>query len=189
MQLENSTRQRWNKVIIGTLILALIAFIVMGYSGYFLFYNQVNANILNNYPSGDILANICRLLLCVNVAISVPYSCFMPRLSIFAVLTLFFGHLHHTFMHVCLTIFILVLGVILAILLNDLGVFLEIVGAVSAIGLAFILPPLLFLKLEKGNMLSPKKIVNLIILILGIVTSILSVIQTSLSAYNINLNI
>jgi len=167
-----------------TLSIAFVLFIITGYSGYFLFFTDSNSNILTNFSDNDVLANVMRLLLCLNVAISVPYGCFLPRLSLFAFFTLLFGtKLNHTFMHIGLTLMILPGAVLLAMVFNNLGVLVEVVGAISAFGLAFIIPPLLFLRLESSKLYSPSKVIHLIILIGGIITSIFSVTQTLLTAY------
>jgi len=60
---------------------------------------------------------------------------------------------------------------------------MEVIGAISAIGLAFVIPPLLYLRLEHSGLSSPKKVIHLVILIVGVVTSIFSVTQILLTAY------
>jgi len=180
---ENATRKRWSIVVYLTMVLTIVTFLFLGYTGYFMFYTNVYANILDNFPQNDIPANVARILLSLNVMMSVPYMCFMPRISLYAIITLFFGKLNRTFFHVCFTILIITLGVLIAEVVTDLGALFEIIGGISAVGLAYIMPPLIFLRLEKGSLLSPKKIIHIIILVFGVIAMFGSVIQTIYCTY------
>jgi len=60
---------------------------------------------------------------------------------------------------------------------------MEVIGAISAVGLAFIMPPLLYLRLEPSGLGAPKKVIHLVILLVGVITSIFSVTQILLTAY------
>jgi len=57
---------------------------------------------------------------------------------------------------------------------TDLGQMFELVGAVSAVGIAYILPPIIFLKLEQGPILSPRKLAHVLILCLGALAMVAS---------------
>ncbi len=48
-----------------------------------MFYHEVNSNILDNFPYNDIVATVARVLITLNILISVPYGCFMPRVSLY----------------------------------------------------------------------------------------------------------
>lgn len=58
--------------------------------------------------------------------------------------------------------------------IDDLGSTFELVGAISGVNMAYILPPIIFLKLEGGKITSPKKIINIIVLIIGIFAMVAS---------------
>lgn len=114
---------------------------------------------------------------------SIPFY----RMSLYALCSLVFGaQLSHKWFHLIATTFVLMLALMCAELIQNLGATYEIVGGVSSIGLAFIIPPLLYLRLEKGHIIkSPKKLLNLVVLIFGIsasfgstFTSVLGLIQS-----------
>ncbi len=51
---------------------------------YLLFYGDVQPNILDSFPQKDLVATIGRVILAVDITITIPFSCFMPRISILA---------------------------------------------------------------------------------------------------------
>jgi len=165
-------------VIVGTLIMTYFSFVTLGYSGYFLFYTEVQANVLDNFGENDILANVARLLLCLNVIISVPYYCYMPKFALYSVLALYAGKLNETFVQALFTVAIIAGGLIIAETVDDLGALFELVGGVSAVGMGFLLPAMLYLKLEKKPFYkSPQKILNIIIFLIGLFIMIGTIFQ------------
>lgn len=80
-----------------------------------MFYDKVEDNILDNFPPTDILATVGRVLLALNILISVPYSVFMPRFSLYSVVVFIFGNLKYPkVLHAFLTIFVMGLALVLA---------------------------------------------------------------------------
>jgi len=160
------------------------SFIILGYSGYFLFYTQVQANVLDNFPEDDLLANITRLLLCINVIASVPYYCYMPKFAVYSVLTLYLGKLNETLIQALLTVALIATGLIIAETVDNVGALFELVGGVSAVGMGFLVPAMLYLKLEKKPFYkSPQKIINIIIFIIGLFIMVGTVYQISTSTF------
>jgi len=183
-QYREPTRKRWGGVIVITLIMTYFSFIILGYSGYFLFYTQVQANVLDNFPEDDLLANITRLLLCINVIASVPYYCYMPKFAVYSVLTLYLGKLNETLIQALLTVALIATGLIIAETVDNVGALFELVGGVSAVGMGFLVPAMLYLKLEKKPFYkSPQKIINIIIFIIGLFIMVGTVYQISTSTF------
>jgi len=147
-----------------------------GMSGYFMFYHQVNSNILDNFPYNDIIATIARILITLNILISVPYGCFMPRVSIYLVFNLLFGPIKYlkTF-HIVVTIGVLGSALLVAEFVTDLGITFSFLGAFAAVEIAYLLPTACFLKLEQGHWTTPKKLLHVVIFIFGIFTTVGSV--------------
>jgi hypothetical protein len=58
-----------------------------------MFYYNVQDNILDNFGYNSIPANIGRIFISLNILISVPYYCFMPRLALYAIISLFTGQI------------------------------------------------------------------------------------------------
>eukprot|EP01098_Paradermamoeba_levis_P001591 TRINITY_DN11867_c0_g1_i1.p1 TRINITY_DN11867_c0_g1~~TRINITY_DN11867_c0_g1_i1.p1 ORF type:complete len:455 (-),score=65.08 TRINITY_DN11867_c0_g1_i1:47-1411(-) len=172
---HGSTRAKWNRVVLTNMLSTVIVFTILAYSGFFLFYTDCKANVLDNFDLHDVLANICRILLSINIMLSVPYSVFIPRVALYSLISLFLGKkIKHVFFHVLMTALIVGTGCVIAEFVTDLGTLFELVGAISAVGIAFIIPPIIFLKLEPGQWSSPKKIANILVLIFGISVMTLS---------------
>jgi len=149
---------------------------LIGVSGYLLFYDQVqynDGNILENFPRTDLVATIARALLAVDVTITIPFTCFMPRISIIAAISAF-GPRPKKIINsrpgfIVVTIFVLALAVTIAILVNNLGDVFELVGGISACALAFLLPPLLVMKQMGLRNLSPyKRFMTILTLVCGL---------------------
>lgn len=57
----------------------------------------------------------------------------------------------------------------MALFVTNLGVLFELIGSISAVGLAYVLPPLCFLSLEGGKWYrSPKKLLAIAVLLFGL---------------------
>jgi sodium-coupled neutral amino acid transporter 11 len=76
--------------------------------------------------------------------------------------------------HTIITTGLVGIALAIALLTCDLGFVLEVTGGFSATALAFILPPLCYLKLASGPVWSTKKIAHLACLGFGIAVMILS---------------
>jgi len=192
LDFEDATKKRWRSVVNVTMVLTIIVFMLTGYSGFFMFYENSQTNILDNLPTRNILADMARICICLNVLLSVPYMIFMPRVSLYAIIALIFpGKVPHKIFHHLVTVGVLGLGLLIAQYVDDLGPLFEYIGAGTGITIAYILPSIIVLKLEKGstiydgklsNFPNPKKAGHLFILIFGVVAMLLSLSSTT---YNI----
>lgn len=172
--LENPTRARY-RVVAGVSMMGTIATCTLiGVSGYLLFFEQVQANILQSFPEKDLIATIGRCVLALDATLTIPFTCFMPRISILAVLSAL-GPRSKKFATSGLgfnivTVFVLGTAVAIAIVVDNLGDVFELVGGVSACLLAFLLPPLLVLKKPGLGALPPfRQIMTVVTLICGII--------------------
>lgn len=181
-EIHNPTRRRSSLVIQITMVFTVLCFSAIAYGGYFTFYGNVQANIVSNYSFRSIPAMAARFLIVIAISASVPYMCFMPRLSLYALLSMMCGKFlsrHKLFFHIFATVFVLFLSLLLAVIFDNLGATYELVGAVSAVGLAWILPPLIYLRLERQRWFSFVTIQKVLILSFGVfsmVGGVLSVI-------------
>lgn len=162
--LENPTPRRYRRVVFATMLGTVLSTGLIGISGYLLFYNQVandNGNILENFPRTDTVATIGRALLAFDVTLTIPFTCFMPRISIIAVISAIGPRskkaINSRIGFCCVTVFVLFSAVTIAILVDNLGDVFELVGGVSACSLAFLFPPLLIMKQMGLRNLSPFK--------------------------------
>ncbi len=132
---------------------------VMGICGYLLFFESVSDNILNDFGH-DAATQVARALLVMNIIVSVPYTNYIPRVAIMAVVQLYFPDLvvkrpgnkdKRDIFHACVTALLLGTGLLIAENVTNLGLVFELVGGFSAICISLIIPALCHLKLEKED--------------------------------------
>ncbi|CAD0109188.1 unnamed protein product [Aureobasidium uvarum] len=123
------TMDRFAKVTHYSTSISMLACLAMALSGYLNFGSLTQGNVLNNFPTNNILVNIARL----------------------EVMNLYYFS-HEPFdpnRHLILTTALVISAMGLSLLTCDLGIVFELVGATSACALAYILPPLCYVKLTK----------------------------------------
>ncbi len=114
-------------VLVRTQVIAFATLVwwTMGYSGLLVTQRQaggVPSDILNAFADDDVAANVGRLLLSLNIMISLPYSIFMPRVSLQSLFKLALGpRLHDTSFHVLATVCLMFSGFLTALFVTDLG--------------------------------------------------------------------
>lgn len=138
---------------------AMFACMGMALGGFFAFGDKTKGNVLNNFPASDVMANIARFCFGVNMVTTLPLEIFVCREVILDFLP-HTGEGEHDlqdgsedppfsqFRHVVVTTILVFTALILALLTCNLGMILELVGATSACLMAYILPPLCYLKLR-----------------------------------------
>eukprot|EP00013_Stygamoeba_regulata_P005256 CAMPEP_0177630002 /NCGR_PEP_ID=MMETSP0447-20121125/976_1 /TAXON_ID=0 /ORGANISM="Stygamoeba regulata, Strain BSH-02190019" /LENGTH=306 /DNA_ID=CAMNT_0019131375 /DNA_START=336 /DNA_END=1256 /DNA_ORIENTATION=- len=177
-ELKKPTRNRWRVLCAVVCAMSCLSFLFIGIVGYLYVPNNVPANILDALPRKNFVANIARIIHCFTIALSVPYNIFMPRLSLFTMASLLFfkrsppSHRAMHIYHMVSTVLLVAVGCTIAVLVNNLGAAYAIIGAVAASGIGFILPAGCFLSLETGSLLSPKKVIHLCILAVGLFVTI-----------------
>jgi amino acid permease len=165
------TRRRWSRVVVTTLVLTVTCWTLAGVSGFMLFGSSLTGNVLDSFSTHDTIAVVARAALSLNIMASVPYYVFMPRLSGYAVITLLFGKISKSAYHLMATTIIVVSSFLVAMFVENLTAFSDLVG-VAAISLGFILPTLMFLRLEPGVWWGPKKLTHWVILIIGVLSAL-----------------
>jgi len=145
----------------------MVACLIMALSGYLTFGDKTQGNVLNNFPTDNVMVNIARL--CVNNLPSIAslshvsrinnfYSCFglnmLTTLPLEAfvcreVMTNYYfpGEPWNPNLHLVFSTSLVVAAMTLSLLTCDLGAVFELIGATSACALAYILPPLCYIKL------------------------------------------
>lgn len=172
--LRRPSTLRYRKVVAATMLGTVATCFLIGVSGYLLFFEEVQQNILQNFPRKDAIATVGRCFLAAGVTLAVPFSCFMPRVSIVAVISSL-GERPKAFAtsnigHFLETLLVLGSGVTIAIFVNDLGKVFELVGGVSACSLAFLLPPILVVKgIGFKNLSVLKLVITLFVFLIGLV--------------------
>ncbi|KAF9118913.1 hypothetical protein BGW39_000751 [Mortierella sp. 14UC] len=170
--LQKPTMNRVKIVTHMSMLVSLLACLILALSGYLAFSDKTQGNILNNFPSENFIINIARFCFGVNMFTTLPLEAFVCREVIE---TYYFpGAPFSLKRHAIITTGLVGVSLVIALLTCDLGFVLEVTGGFSATALAFILPPLCYLKLASGPVWSAKKIPHLACLGFGIVVMILS---------------
>ncbi|KLO19479.1 amino acid transporter [Schizopora paradoxa] len=143
--LRTPTLDRFAKVTHISTAISLVACCTLAISAFLVFTNKTQGNILNNFSSTDTLINVARFCFGLNMFTTLPLELFVCREVIEQ---FFFAHeTYNQNRHVLFTTSILVASMFMALITCDLGVMLEITGGVSATALAFIFPPVCYIKL------------------------------------------
>jgi len=145
--LRKPTMDRFAKVTHFSTAVSMVACLLMALAGYLNFGNMTQGNVLNNFPTDNIMVNVARLCFGLNMLTTLPLECFVCR----EVMTLYYFP-HEPFnmnRHLIFTSALVFSAMTFSLITCDIGIVFELVGATSACALAYILPPLCYLKLTK----------------------------------------
>ncbi|KAF2100767.1 hypothetical protein NA57DRAFT_65165 [Rhizodiscina lignyota] len=144
--LKKPTLDRFAKVTHFSTSISMVACMVMALAGYLTFGDKTQGNVLNNFPTDMIMVNIARFCFGLNMLTTLPLEAFVCR----EVMTTYYfpNEPFHPQRHLIFSTSLVVSAMTLSLLTCDLGAVFELIGATSACALAYILPPLCFLKLR-----------------------------------------
>jgi amino acid permease len=171
-ELKSATKKRYYSVVYITIGLTIIFLFLIGVGGYTLFGERAleTTTVLSLFPNHDVLGTVCKLFFIIDLFFSIPFQLFMPRLGLKFMAVSMYPQLRtdkqksNTFFYAS-TIFVTVLSLIISIAVEDLGAVFEICGGVSACALAYIIPPLIALKVS--NLSNANKFFCVTILFIG----------------------
>ncbi|KAF2142655.1 uncharacterized protein K452DRAFT_287067 [Aplosporella prunicola CBS 121167] len=145
--LRKPTLDRFARVTHYSTGISMAACLVMALSGYLTFGALTQGNVLNNFPRSNAIVNIARLGFGLNMLTTLPLEAFVCREVIE---TYYFANEPwDSGRHMVFTTALVAGATALSLVTCDLGAVFELIGATSAAVLAYILPPLCFLKLSK----------------------------------------
>jgi len=124
---------------------SMVACMLMALSGFLTFGDKTLGNVLNNLPSDNTMVNVARLCFGLNMLTTLPLEAFVCREVMFNYY--FPGEPFNMNLHLIFTTSLVVSAMLLSLLTCDLGTVFELVGATSAAAMAYILPPLCYIKL------------------------------------------
>ncbi|KAB8670404.1 hypothetical protein FH972_026317 [Carpinus fangiana] len=147
--LRRPTIDRFARVTHLSTAISMLACLAMALAGFLVFGARTQGNVLNNFPADNILVNVARLCFGLNMLTTLPLECFVCR----EVMTEYYfpGEPFHPNRHLIFTASLVVSAMALALLTCDLGAVFELIGATSACALAYILPPLCYIKLSSRS--------------------------------------
>ncbi|KAL3481602.1 amino acid transporter [Aspergillus californicus] len=171
--LKKPTLDRFATVTHYSTAVSLVMCLVMGISGFMFFGSETQGNVLNNFPSDNILVNIARLCFGLNMLTTLPLEAFVCR----SVMTTYYfpDEPFNMSRHLIFTSALVLTSVAMALLTCDLGAVFELIGATSAASLAYIFPPLCYIKLS--NVSRKAKIPAYICIVFGVTVMGVSLIQ------------
>ncbi|CAF1108371.1 unnamed protein product [Rotaria sordida] len=170
--MHEKTLPRWRIVTLITSIVAFIFAVTYALTGYIVFGQQTEGDLLENYCHWDTLINIARLIYAINIMLTFPLECLVCRQVIEIVCSKWIN-LSSDRSHYMITILIVTASVILSLTTDCLGIVLELNGLLVASSLAYILPALCYLKLKPhSSQILCDNICPYILLIIGILLTI-----------------
>lgn len=181
--LKTPTLDRFARVTHISTIISLVACCTLAISGFWVFTDRTQGNILNNFSGNDALINVARFCFGLNMFTTLPLELFVCREVIEQY---FFSHESYNLQrHVFFTTTILFSSMLLSLITCDLGVTLEITGGVSATALAYIFPAACYLKLTDPHVLwySRAKLPAAACLAFGVAVMSVSLLQVVQRAY------
>ena len=143
--LKTPTIDRFSKVTHYSTGVSMVACLVMAVSGFLVFGDKTVGNVLNNFPSDNTMVNVARLCFGLNMLTTLPLEAFVCRE---VMLNYYFpGQPFNMNLHLIFSTSLVVSAMTLSLVTCDLGSVFELVGTTSACAMAYILPPLCYIKL------------------------------------------
>ncbi|KAJ5281513.1 hypothetical protein N7478_006885 [Penicillium angulare] len=146
--LKRPTLDRFATVTHYSTTVSLVMCLAMAIAGFLSFGSKTQGNVLNNFPSDNIMVNIARFCFGLNMLTTLPLEAFVCR----SVMTTYYfpDEPFNPNRHLIFTTVLVIASMAVALLTSDLGTVFELIGATSAAALAFIFPPLCYLKLSSA---------------------------------------
>ncbi|KAJ0124918.1 transmembrane transporter [Diaporthe amygdali] len=147
--LKTPTIDRFSRVTHFSTGVSMLACLLMALAGFITFGDKTLGNILNNFPADNTMVNIARLCLGLNMLTTLPLEAFVCRE---VMLNYYFpGEPFNMHLHLIFSTSLVVSATVLSVMTCDLGSVFELVGATSACAMAYILPPLCYIKLSSRS--------------------------------------
>ncbi len=147
--LRTPTLDRFSLVTHYSTSISMLACLSMALAGFLSFGSLTKGNVLNNFPTDNILVNIARFCFGLNMLTTLPLECFVCR----EVMNNYWfpEEPYQPNRHLIFTSALVLSAVGISLVTCDLGAVFELIGATSACALAYILPPLCYLKLASKS--------------------------------------
>ncbi|RWA11578.1 hypothetical protein EKO27_g3528 [Xylaria grammica] len=129
--------------------ISMVACLVMALAGFLTFGDKTLGNVLNNFPADNTMVTIARLCFGLNMLTTLPLEAFVCRE---VMLNYWFpDEPFNMNLHLIYSSALVVSAMVLSLFTCDLGIVFELVGSTSAAALAYILPPLCYIKLSSRS--------------------------------------
>lgn len=155
-EIQNPTLSRLTSVGVNTAIFCTAIYAVIGFAGYLTYGENVEGNILNNYPQTTTIG-ILRVALSFAITFSYPLVSY-PARECFS--TLLFGKSPDDlkwYTYYGITYVMAVGSVVAAIIADDLELVLGLLGSTGAVAITFVMPGLFYFYLGDHPVLRKSK--------------------------------
>lgn len=150
----------------------MLACLAMALAGFITFGDKTLGNVLNNFPSDNVMVNVARLFFGLNMLTTLPLEGFVCRE---VMMTYWWpDEPFNLRRHVIISVGLVGSSCLLSLMTCDLGAVFELVGATSAVAMAYILPPMCYIKLATPSW---RTYVAYAIVVFGGLVMVISVIQ------------
>ncbi|XP_017773414.1 PREDICTED: putative sodium-coupled neutral amino acid transporter 11 [Nicrophorus vespilloides] len=170
--IHEANQKRWDIVTHISIFTSMCVSFLFGVAGYATFAGYSQGDLLENYCWDDDLMNFSRVLFSVQILLTFPIECFVTR---DVVETSLLGKNANVPMsertHYLLTLAIIGSTYFISMATDCLGVVLELNGVVAAVPLAYILPAIIYLRLEEGSVFSRRKLPSLALAAFGVIVA------------------
>ncbi|XP_073663733.1 putative sodium-coupled neutral amino acid transporter 11 isoform X4 [Tursiops truncatus] len=164
--LEEPTVAKWSRIIHVSTLISVFISILFATCGYLTFTGYTQGDLFENYCRNDDLVTFGRFCYGVTVILTYPIECFVTREVIANV---FFGGTLSSVLHIIITVVIITVATLVSLLIDCLGIVLELNGVLCAAPLIFIIPSACYLKLSEEPRTHSDKIMSCVMLPIGAV--------------------
>ncbi|XP_037377743.1 putative sodium-coupled neutral amino acid transporter 11 [Talpa occidentalis] len=164
--LEEPTITKWSRIIHVSTLASVFISVVFATCGYLTFTGFTQGDLFENYCRNDDLVTFGRFCYGVTVILTYPIECFVTREVIANV---FFGGNLSVVFHITITVVIITVATLVSLLIDCLGIVLELNGVLCAAPLIFIIPSACYLKLSEEPKTHSDKIMSCVLLSIGAV--------------------
>ncbi|KAK1240088.1 hypothetical protein MKX08_007530 [Trichoderma sp. CBMAI-0020] len=170
--LKTPTIDNFSRVTHYSTVVSMLACLIMALGGFLTFGDKTMGNVLNNFSSDNSMVNVARLCFGLNMLTTLPLEAFVCRE---VMITYFYPNEPFDLRrHLIISTALVVGATTLSMLTCDLGIVFELVGATSAVAMAYILPPMCYIKLTTRSW---RTYVAGAIVVFGVAVMVISVIQ------------
>ncbi|KAM0261101.1 hypothetical protein ACHAQJ_002362 [Trichoderma viride] len=170
--LKTPTIDNFSRVTHYSTVVSMLACLIMALGGFLTFGDKTMGNVLNNFSSDNSMVNVARLCFGLNMLTTMPLEAFVCRE---VMITYFYPDEPFDLRrHLIISTALVAGATMLSMLTCDLGVVFEFVGATSAVAMAYILPPMCYIKLTTRSW---RTYLAAAIVVFGVVVMVISVIQ------------
>eukprot|EP00444_Apocalathium_aciculiferum_P002153 CAMPEP_0183395692 /NCGR_PEP_ID=MMETSP0370-20130417/9500_1 /TAXON_ID=268820 /ORGANISM="Peridinium aciculiferum, Strain PAER-2" /LENGTH=560 /DNA_ID=CAMNT_0025576357 /DNA_START=71 /DNA_END=1753 /DNA_ORIENTATION=- len=188
MELERKSFRRMEIVSVGAMVLCLIVYLMMGITGFLAFGEQTAGNVLVNLQpflcEFDWMVASGFACMAFAVTMAFPLNIFPIRFAVETAIFFKWPHLNTRAVRTVLAIIAVATCLVVAILLPEINLIFELIGATTGSFVCFIGPGLMLCRLVPGRTFSGPKlngvllvVVGCIFLSLGTYSSVLDVVS------------